>query len=134
MSACKKGFFKNKKGNFSFKFSLYEYINQIFNWKQLTIGIWAVYNIGTGCKNDIIKGLGYWTEQALESVHKDFNEFWKLRKIGAEHETHQAALLKAVVTYNKRHMWILEFVTNIMCICCLIMLYIYVYISFNVNT
>nr|XP_047135292.1 uncharacterized protein LOC124812537 [Hydra vulgaris] len=25
-------------------------------------------------------GLGYWTEQALESVHQDFKQFWEIRK------------------------------------------------------
>ena len=49
------------------------------------------------------KGLGFWSEQAFESVHADFKKFWANRKVGANHEDFAKALFEAVLAYNARH-------------------------------
>ena len=50
-------------------------------------------------------GLSYWSEQASECVHKDFESLWtgssyKRERIHPEYSSH---LLNCVVTYNSRH-------------------------------
>ena len=53
--------------------------------------------------NNTTLGLGYWTEQALESVHQDFGQFWEKRKVGIHHESYQQNILESVCAYNKKH-------------------------------
>ena len=51
-------------------------------------------------------GLGYWSEQASESVHFDFKHLWVDRgyKRDLQHSDYDSNFLKCVVTYNSRHM------------------------------
>lgn len=51
------------------------------------------------------KGLGFWSEQASESVHKDFDSLWvgSSYKRGIGHPQYSSQLMKCVVTYNSRH-------------------------------
>ena len=47
--------------------------------------------------------MGFWSEQAFESVHADFKKFWAHRKFGANHQEFAKALFEAVLAYNARH-------------------------------
>ena len=50
------------------------------------------------------KGLGFWSEQASESVHYDFKEFWeKGYKLAPVHKSYGRNLLNAMIVYNSRH-------------------------------
>ena len=51
------------------------------------------------------KGLGFWSEQASESVHSDFEAFWQQaykRELG--HPEYRAITLKCMATYAARHL------------------------------
>ena len=50
------------------------------------------------------KGLGYWSEQASESVHSDFDSLWvrSSYKRSIFHKFYNTQLLKCVVVYNSR--------------------------------
>ena len=52
------------------------------------------------------KGLGYWSEQASESVHYDWDNLWTGNKYKRElkDKNHDTQLKKCGVTYNSRHM------------------------------
>lgn len=51
------------------------------------------------------KGLGPWSEQASESVHYDFQETWTCFKVRSlDHPDYGNRLVKAVCTYNSRHL------------------------------
>ena len=51
------------------------------------------------------KGLGSYSEQASESVHHDFQKIWENYKIqDQDHPRYGEQLLKAVTTYNSRHL------------------------------
>ena len=53
------------------------------------------------------KGLGFWTEQASESVHYDFKQFWESGlKVSSSLKDYPQILFKAMVTYNFRHTFI----------------------------
>ena len=51
-------------------------------------------------------GLGYWSEQASESVHYDFGDLWVTSsyKRSRNHKDYADQLLKFNVTYNSRHL------------------------------
>lgn len=50
-------------------------------------------------------GLGVWSEQAGESIHREFLKFWELSKINSiESECYVDKLLKAVVNFSSRHL------------------------------
>ena len=51
------------------------------------------------------KALGFWSEQASESVHYDFSTLWinGSYKRAISHDQYESRLLKCVVTYNSRH-------------------------------
>ena len=51
------------------------------------------------------KGLGYWSEQASESVHCDFDSLWigSKYKRAMSHEQYTSQLLKCAVVYNSRN-------------------------------
>ena len=51
------------------------------------------------------RGLGYWSEQASESVHSDFDSLWVLSsyKRSIFLKDYNSQLLKCVVAYNSRH-------------------------------
>lgn len=51
--------------------------------------------------SDDDKGLGFWSEQAGESAHREFLKFWERYKINNIHdETYSSRLLKAVVEFT----------------------------------
>ena len=50
------------------------------------------------------KGLGFWSEQASETVHYDFKQFYEQGyKIPSCHNLYSAKLLRSVIVYNSRH-------------------------------
>ena len=54
------------------------------------------------CLTFLWLGLGYWTEQALESVHADFKSFWAMRKVGTDNSRCLDTMLNAISAYNIR--------------------------------
>ena len=49
-------------------------------------------------------GLGFFSEQAMESVHYDFlKSSWEMNKVAANHPDHPKKLLRAVCSYNALH-------------------------------
>lgn len=50
------------------------------------------------------RGLSFWGEQAVESVHHDFEEFWKNFKVLKSHENYDAKILRCVCAYNSSHL------------------------------
>ena len=56
-----------------------------------------------GCTES--RGLGYWSEQASESVHSDFEKLWvgSAYKREKHHEDYERLALKCIVTYASRH-------------------------------
>ena len=54
--------------------------------------------------NILNKGLGYWTEQLLESVHQDFKQFWEIRKVGQHNANFNEVLRRADCVYNTRQL------------------------------
>lgn len=49
------------------------------------------------------KGLGYYSEQAMESVHADFKKTWNKYKVDKSHPNYSERLLKAICEYNSSH-------------------------------
>lgn len=49
------------------------------------------------------KGLGFYSEQAIESVHSDFKTMWAKYKVSSTHPEYPSKLLKAVQEYNAQH-------------------------------
>ena len=49
------------------------------------------------------KSLGYFSEQASESVHSDFRKTWENYKVSPNNPSFGEKLLRAVVIYNARH-------------------------------
>ena len=50
-------------------------------------------------------GLGYYSEQAAESIHSDFKSVWKNFDIrDTNHPNYGQHLLRAVVAYNSQHL------------------------------
>ena len=60
------------------------------------------FYVGYFCRK-MKKGLGYYSEQPMESVHHDFNNTWMKYKVKATHKSYPMKLLKAVQEYNSRH-------------------------------
>ena len=54
-------------------------------------------------RGDGTKGLGYWSEQAMESCHHDFKEFWSLTKVDQDHPNFAERLLSTIIKYNSSH-------------------------------
>ncbi len=51
------------------------------------------------------KGLGFYSDQASETVHGDFNRLWTNYKVSSfENPRYKEQLLKAVQMYNSRHL------------------------------
>ena len=52
------------------------------------------------------KGLGWWSEQASESVHSDWKKLWLGRKYvrAISHPDYDEQLLKCGVKYNSNHL------------------------------
>lgn len=48
-------------------------------------------------------GLGYYSEQAMESVHHDFKNTWVNYKVNGTHPDYNTKLLRAVREHNSRH-------------------------------
>jgi hypothetical protein len=60
----------------------------------------------TGPQQELLeKGLGYWSEQASESVHSDFKALWAggSYKRDLSHKDYGQKLLQCVVAYSSRH-------------------------------
>ena len=53
-------------------------------------------------KNDG-RGLGYWSEQAFESVHADFKQDWENVKVDINHPDFLSKMMKCIIRYNSRH-------------------------------
>lgn len=50
-------------------------------------------------------GLGYWSEQSGESIHRDFLKFWARYKVSSYHHVSYASqLLKAVIEFSSLHL------------------------------
>lgn len=49
-------------------------------------------------------GLGFFSEQASESVHRDFWETWLRYKVGHDHPSFARRIFRAVTDYNTRHL------------------------------
>lgn len=50
------------------------------------------------------KGLGFYSEQVIESLHHDFSDTWKNFKVLKEHPQYKDRLLRAVCQYNSKHL------------------------------
>jgi hypothetical protein len=57
------------------------------------------FHIAEFC-NKTQQGLGFFSEQAMESVHFDFNSVWKKYKVSRDHSDYSSRLLRAVCEYN----------------------------------
>ena len=51
-----------------------------------------------------LSGLGFWMEQAMESVHHDFKVFWERYKVDCDHPQFGPKLKSALSAYCARHM------------------------------
>lgn len=51
----------------------------------------------------VLRGLGYFSEQAVEAVHADFGAFWKKYKVPLQHPDYLKQLFRAVIAYNAKH-------------------------------
>ena len=51
-----------------------------------------------------VYGAGYWSEQAPESCHKDYNAEWESNKVMETHPKYAMELKTSVVRYNGKHM------------------------------
>lgn len=49
------------------------------------------------------KGLGWYSEQAMESVHYEFKKVWEKHKVQETHQQYSKHLLKAVCGFNSSH-------------------------------
>lgn len=49
-------------------------------------------------------GLGFCSEQAMESVHFDFNNLWSKYCVSENHSSYGQRLYDAVVAYNSHHL------------------------------
>ena len=49
------------------------------------------------------KSLGFYSEQASESVHADFQKTWEFFKRNNENPSFGSNLYKAVLRYNQKH-------------------------------
>ena len=48
-------------------------------------------------------GLAFWGEQAYESSHHDFKQYWERRKLGEDHQNYVEALRDAFLEWNSSH-------------------------------
>ncbi|PAA78421.1 hypothetical protein BOX15_Mlig010790g22 [Macrostomum lignano] len=57
--------------------------------------------VQSGCR----RGLGFWSEQAMESAHRDFSDMWSQRfKVDATHPEYARRLLRCITVYSSRHL------------------------------
>ena len=54
-------------------------------------------------KGEVV-GLGFWSEQSMESGHHDFKLEWEKVKVSANHVDYAERLLNTVVRYNGKHL------------------------------
>ena len=50
------------------------------------------------------KGLGFYSEQSVESIHSDWKYFWEKYKVPDEHPKYLDQLKLAVIAYNAKHL------------------------------
>lgn len=56
-------------------------------------------------RSGMMRGLGFWSEQAMESAHRDFSCFWTQRfRVSATHPEYAQRLLRCVAVYCSRHL------------------------------
>ena len=48
-------------------------------------------------------GLGFWSEQAMESCHSDFGSAWEKRKYGQDHDDFIEKFYQFFLDYNSSH-------------------------------
>lgn len=60
------------------------------------------YHVEQFC-HKIGKALGFFSEQAMESVHSDFKSTWQAIKVTKSHPDYSKKLLRAVCIYNSSH-------------------------------
>ena len=51
-----------------------------------------------------IHGLGFFSEQAMESMHKELKQEWGSEKVDVKHPGYGKKLLKTVVRINGKHL------------------------------
>ena len=49
-------------------------------------------------------GLGFYSEQSVESIHHDWKTFWEKYKVPDDHPKYLSQLYKAVIAYNAKHL------------------------------
>ena len=52
----------------------------------------------------VSKGLGFYSEQSVESIHSDWKHFWEKYKVPDEHPKYLDQLKLAVIAYNAKHL------------------------------
>ena len=61
------------------------------------------YHVPEFCENTG-RSLGHHSEQAVESVHADFDSVWTNYKVGLSNSNYSHCLLRSVRAYNSKHM------------------------------
>lgn len=61
------------------------------------------YHVPEFCKKTQT-GLGFYSEQVIESLHSDFKSVWIKHKVSSDHSEYSNRLLRAVCEYNGLHM------------------------------
>ena len=51
-----------------------------------------------------ITGLGFFSEQSVESIHSDWKGFWESYKVPEDHPKYLEQLFLAVIAYNAKHL------------------------------
>ena len=51
-----------------------------------------------------VAGLGFWSEQSMESAHHDFKLEWEKVKVSANHVEYPERLFNTVVRYAGKHL------------------------------
>ena len=76
------------------------HVRQFLDKKADGKGLYKKLNIQT---QNIFVGLGYWSEQAFESVHADFKAEWESVKVDIDHPDYLDKLVKCIARWNARH-------------------------------
>ena len=61
------------------------------------------YHVSQFCKK-VQSSLGFYSEQAVESLHHDFAQIWSKYKVSKNNELYASRLLRAVSEYNSSHL------------------------------
>ena len=63
----------------------------------------VLYHVSQFC-NKYNQALGFYNEQAMESIHFEFKSFWEKYQVGTNHKEYSNRLLKAVREINTFHL------------------------------